>query len=320
MLESLVGLMMPATRHAAVSMGTVAPGGVKAPAGTLAATEMVVSGRCKDASPSQGIGAANAPEVTTAANGIVASKAFLDFMLPPVDGGAGSLAPTGRTDCPCADNARARKPDACAARRQHLPYRTDELALVVHADHPLARHRKLPFDQTLEYEFVGLPPATAVHTMLHRAAARAGRTMSYRVVVSSFDAALRVVAAGLGIGVIPRQVTRGFNEQHGIKVIALTERPPKWPTTRCASRAQSTRDAVQKCIKQAGLKSEDFVFPSRIHSPTKANAAGLCGHLHPLAQALVERRRRHEASEQTDRCGVTTCRVPQAAASRRWRR
>ena len=28
---------------------------------------------------------------------------------------------------------------------------------------------------------------------------------------------------------------------------------------------QATRDALQKWIKQAGLKSEDFVFPSRIH-------------------------------------------------------
>ena len=27
----------------------------------------------------------------------------------------------------------------------------------------------------------------------------------------------------------------------------------------------ATRDAVQKWIKQAGLKSDDFVFPSRIH-------------------------------------------------------
>ena len=27
----------------------------------------------------------------------------------------------------------------------------------------------------------------------------------------------------------------------------------------------ATREAVQKWIKQAGLKSEDFVFPSRIH-------------------------------------------------------
>lgn len=105
----------------------------------------------------------------------------------------------------------------------HVPYRTDELALAVPEGHPLAHRRTLRFEQTLEYEYVGLPPATAVHTMLHRAAARAGRTMSYRVVVTSFDAALRVVAAGLGIGVIPLQVAREFTAQRGIKTIPLTD-------------------------------------------------------------------------------------------------
>ena len=139
---------------------------------------------------------------------------------------------------------------------QHLPYRTDELALVVHADHPLARHRKLRFEQTLEYEFVGLPPATAVHTMLHRAAARAGRTMSYRVVVSSFDAALRVVAAGLGIGVIPRQVTRGFNERHGIKVIPLTD---AWAQRRfavCFRERAALTPAALRMVEYLAARSE----------------------------------------------------------------
>ena len=38
-----------------------------------------------------------------------------------------------------------------------------------------------------------------------------------------------------------------------------TQRPVRFEIT------AATRDAVQKWIKQAGLRSEDFVFPSRIH-------------------------------------------------------
>ena len=30
---------------------------------------------------------------------------------------------------------------------------------------------------------------------------------------------------------------------------------------------QTTRDAVQKWIKQAGLRSDNFLFPSRVHDP-----------------------------------------------------
>lgn len=89
---------------------------------------------------------------------------------------------------------------------EHLPYRTDDLAIVVHREHRLARYESLRFEQTLDFEHVGLAPTTAMYGMLHRAAARLGRSLSYRVIVSSFDAALRVVAANLAISVIPVQV------------------------------------------------------------------------------------------------------------------
>src|SRR3990167_3602512 len=42
--------------------------------------------------------------------------------------------------------------------------------------------------------------------MRPRAAPRAGGPLTYRVIVSNFEASLRVVAAGLGVSVIPRQV------------------------------------------------------------------------------------------------------------------
>jgi hypothetical protein len=58
MLESLVGLIDPATRHAAVSMGGVAPGGSNVPADTTAATLIVVSDRGRVARLSHDAGAA----------------------------------------------------------------------------------------------------------------------------------------------------------------------------------------------------------------------------------------------------------------------
>lgn len=104
-----------------------------------------------------------------------------------------------------------------------VPYHRDELVLAVHPDHPLARRKSLRFEQTLAHEHVGLPPATAVYTMLHRAAARAGHTLSYRVVVSNFDAAMRVVKANLGVSVIPRQVSQPQVESGEIVAIPLAD-------------------------------------------------------------------------------------------------
>jgi DNA-binding transcriptional LysR family regulator len=106
---------------------------------------------------------------------------------------------------------------------QHRPYRRDRLALAVHPDHPLARRKSLRFEQTLDHEHVNLPPSAAMHVMLQRAAARVGRTVSYRVIVSNFDAALRVVAANLGISVIPVEVAGPQVSMLGIKIIPLTD-------------------------------------------------------------------------------------------------
>lgn len=131
---------------------------------------------------------------------------------------------------------------------QHRPYRRDELAVAVHADHPLARRRTLRFEQTLDFEHVGLPPATAVHTMLHRAAARAGRTLSYRVVVSNFDAALRVVAANLGISVIPRQVGQAYVRTGTVKVIPLHETWARRRFAVCYREAESLQPAAAKML------------------------------------------------------------------------
>lgn len=106
---------------------------------------------------------------------------------------------------------------------ERRPYRSDELVLAVNAGHSLAGRTSVRFEQTLKYEHVGMPPTTAVYSMLHRAAARAGGTLAYRVVVSNFDAALRVVEADLGISVIPRQIALRYEREQRLRVIELTD-------------------------------------------------------------------------------------------------
>jgi DNA-binding transcriptional LysR family regulator len=67
-----------------------------------------------------------------------------------------------------------------------------------------------------------MPPETAVHTMLAWAAAQAGRRIDYRVIVSTFEASLRVVAAGLGVSVMPRQVVQGGGRP-GVAAVPLAD-------------------------------------------------------------------------------------------------
>ena len=105
----------------------------------------------------------------------------------------------------------------------HRPYRRDRLALAVYAGHSLAGRASIGFEETLAFDHVGLPPSTAVHTMLQRAAASAGRTVTYRVVVSTFDAALRVVAADLGVAVVPLEVGRRGAAHADLSLVPISD-------------------------------------------------------------------------------------------------
>ena len=107
---------------------------------------------------------------------------------------------------------------------QTRPYRRDRLALIAHPSHPIARRRRCAFEQTLEFEHVGLPASTAVHTMLARAAAIVGKPIHYRAVVSTFDASMRCVRANLGLAVVPREVAEPVASSIGIKVLPLSDR------------------------------------------------------------------------------------------------
>jgi DNA-binding transcriptional LysR family regulator len=132
---------------------------------------------------------------------------------------------------------------------ERLPYRQDRLALAVHPDHPLARRKSLRFEQTLDYEHVGLPPASAVHTMLHRAAARSGRSVSYRAVVSNFDASFRVVAANLAISVIPVEVGGPYAKMLGVKIVPLSDAWAQRSFAICFQKLESLQPPVRRLVE-----------------------------------------------------------------------
>jgi DNA-binding transcriptional LysR family regulator len=106
---------------------------------------------------------------------------------------------------------------------QSRPYRTDHLCIVVSPGHPLASRKTLRFENTLDYEHVGLPINSSVQVMLQRAAARLGRTLIHRIIVTNFEAALRVVRAGLAISLAPREVAERQSAAYGLHVIPLDE-------------------------------------------------------------------------------------------------
>lgn len=94
---------------------------------------------------------------------------------------------------------------ALGAQLAQRPYRRDELVLVTPARHALARERDVGFEDTLDFDHVGLHSDSSVYVAQREAAAAAGRAIRLRIQVTGLDAMCRMIHNGLGIGVMPRR-------------------------------------------------------------------------------------------------------------------
>jgi DNA-binding transcriptional LysR family regulator len=104
-----------------------------------------------------------------------------------------------------------------------LPYREDELVLAVPGDHALARRRQVRLAEALPYELVATHPGSAIHHQLQRAAAEAGLPLRLRMQVSGYDALCLMVAAGMGLGVLPRGSAQIYKSALAIRLVSLDE-------------------------------------------------------------------------------------------------
>ena len=133
-------------------------------------------------------------------------------------------------------------------------YRSDHLAVVAHESHPVAQLQSVRFADVLEHEFVSMPALSAVQVLLARAAAVEGKMLAHRVLVSNFDAALRVVRANLAISVVPREVAQPFAQLAPVRIVPLSD---TWAQRRfaiCYRSAQWLPPAAQLLVGHlAGL-------------------------------------------------------------------
>lgn len=113
----------------------------------------------------------------------------------------------------------------------HAPYRSDRLGLVVPRGHALADLPRVRLVQALDHHFVGLPVDSAVQALMLRAAAELGRSLHYRMIVTDFEAALRVVRSRLAVSVMPVEVAQPRAGSHGLTVVPLDE---EWADRRFA--------------------------------------------------------------------------------------
>jgi DNA-binding transcriptional LysR family regulator len=106
---------------------------------------------------------------------------------------------------------------------EFFPYHSDQLVVITPKDHPLALKKSVSFQETLDFDFVGLTVGSTLHNQILRAAQELGRTAKLRIQVNSFDALCLMVEAGLGIGIVPKGAAKPYFKGLRIRPIILDE-------------------------------------------------------------------------------------------------
>ncbi len=106
---------------------------------------------------------------------------------------------------------------------QTVTYRTDRLVLVVPAGHPLARRRKLAFVDAVDFDFVSLTQSTSLAQRLALESGQLGKPLRIRIQVRSFDAMCQMVAAGLGIAVLPAAAAQPLAKALGLRTLQIED-------------------------------------------------------------------------------------------------
>ena len=127
---------------------------------------------------------------------------------------------------------------ALADNIERMPFSEDRLVLVAARGDQLANRRQVDFSEVVEREFVGLIGSIALHAHISGHAARLGARLRFRARLNSFDAIGQMVAAGIGIGVMPEVAARRCARSMKINVVRIRD---SWANRKLVICARSFR-------------------------------------------------------------------------------
>jgi DNA-binding transcriptional LysR family regulator len=123
-------------------------------------------------------------------------------------------------------------------------FRHDKLVLITPRSGPLAVGKKARFADVASLPHVGLNAESALSRFLQDKASRVGMAMHHRVRVKSFDAVVKLVAAGVGVAIVPQHSATRLRARD-VRVCELLD---DWCTRRlllCTRKGAKTSRHVQ---------------------------------------------------------------------------
>jgi len=146
--------------------------------------------------------------------------------------------------------------DGSLVELETQPYRRDRLVLAVPPAHALAARGSLAFAEVLTEPFVCLHAGSAIHTFMMNAAARLGGRLDVRIQVRSFNAVCRMVAAGVGIGMVPRSAVA-----EGLSIVEITDDWAPRDLQLCVRRRAALQPVAASLLNHLAAKGKAATWP-----------------------------------------------------------
>src|SRR5215216_549209 len=119
---------------------------------------------------------------------------------------------------------------------ERILFSEDRLVLVTARHDELAGRRQVDFREVVEREFVGLITSSALHAHVSGHAARLGARLRFRARLNNFEAIGQMVAAGIGVAVMPEVAAKRCARSMKINVVRIKD---SWANRRLAICARS---------------------------------------------------------------------------------
>lgn len=135
------------------------------------------------------------------------------------------------------------------------PYRTDHMVLAVPSGHPLAEMRAVSFEETLDFDHVGLSQTSTLHAFLQQQAEGLRRHINLRAQVGNFEALCRMVQARIGVGVLTHLPAVRHAKSMNIRIVELEDEWSIRPQYICVRKLEElppfVRDFVEMLLADA---------------------------------------------------------------------
>ena len=106
---------------------------------------------------------------------------------------------------------------------ERFTFTADRLVLVSSRRSAFAGRRQIDFQEMAGHDFVGLTSSTALHGHIARQAARLGMRFRTRARLRDFDAICQMVAADVGIAVVPEAAARRCARSMPIAIVRIRD-------------------------------------------------------------------------------------------------